>query len=531
VHSETQRLDTCTIPVRLLCCLAVSFLLGLKMRLVVRIIGALFFVIAPFVWAQKTVSQVSPHQAISASASGFNSARQLMVQAKHSQARVPRSLRHPHSRLADVTALKNHVAKVDGKVDHFLQVEEHRFVADSAKQPFFTEPVMLTPTAKVVADYSGHDLLINFPGALGLDYALLQQRQAYEAFWRRTKLKKQQRPLLTMSGGLAASVSFGNAQRSLSSTQRFIPQSDVDLSQADLAFFMPINNFFLGYMVLSYESSVQQVIASDRVGNSRIYLNKGFMTIGNLDKAPTFVSLGQMDAPFGSFSSGAVSSPLTASLGQITGRLIKWTVTQGSLMSHVFVMRGSTGKAGHLEQINQAGFQITHTIDLAAEHKHLKWGVGVVNNLTDAKAILATLAEKKGADPLTITHPVRGLDAFIMWQDQAWQVSFEVVRAMQAFDTADFSGVQPSAFHLEGQVHLLQKHAKQGRLTVGMSFGQSSQASVFDVPRRSYTVFVSGHLWPDTLQKFEYRHNTAYATQTKPSMAKDQILLKFFLFF
>jgi hypothetical protein len=451
---------------------------------------------------------------------GFNSARNLMAQAKI-QATSKRTPKAVSLHVADVTLVDDKVGTLQKKLDHQVDYAANHFLTDGNKQPFYTTSVTLTPTPKIKAAAGGSDLLVNYPGG-SLDHVLLKRYQAYEAYWHHAKFTMN-RPLLEVSGGIATLVSVAN-QGGLSTKKGFAQQSDVDLSQAELAFFAPINEKFLGYLEINYESAAQEYIANDRVGNSRFYLSRGFITIGNLTQSSNYVTIGQLNAPFGKFSSGAISSPLTASLGQIRGRLIKWSYERGSVSSQIFMMRGTDTKS-QSDQLNQGGFQVQQTIS-GGHDRELTWSVGGVRNLADAKGILARLDDAN--KPLA--HQVSGLDIATKWSQPHWSLSFEFVKAMKAFAASDFSGAKPSAFYLESQFDFPNNRFSK-KLKLGVGFGQSNQAAAFDLPKQSYVVFISGNLWPDTLQKFEYRHNSAYKSQASPKAAKDQLLLKIGVFF
>ena len=54
-----------------------------------------------------------------------------------------------------------------------------------------------------------------------------------------------------------------------------------------------------GLFVLAYDDSAPST--GSCVTNARVYLSRGFLTIGNLDAFPMYFTIGQMYVPFGRY--------------------------------------------------------------------------------------------------------------------------------------------------------------------------------------------------------------------------------------
>ena len=59
-----------------------------------------------------------------------------------------------------------------------------------------------------------------------------------------------------------------------------------------------------------------------RISNSRVFLDRGFIIIGNFNRSPIYGSLGQMYVPFGRYGSNMISLPLTYFIGKTKARAI-----------------------------------------------------------------------------------------------------------------------------------------------------------------------------------------------------------------
>ena len=94
-----------------------------------------------------------------------------------------------------------------------------------------------------------------------------------------------------------------------------------------------------------------------RTANSQVYLSKGFLSIGNFNKAPMYGTIGQFVVPFGLYASNMLTQTLTSALGQMTERAILLGYTSGSQGPYgsMFTFRGDSGTGGSLGHINQFG--------------------------------------------------------------------------------------------------------------------------------------------------------------------------------
>ena len=62
--------------------------------------------------------------------------------------------------------------------------------------------------------------------------------------------------------------------------------------------------------------------SNNRTQNSRVFVNKAFVVIGDFLRSPFYLSFGQMFVPFGTFSTTMVSSPVTQILARVQARAL-----------------------------------------------------------------------------------------------------------------------------------------------------------------------------------------------------------------
>ncbi|MAZ77975.1 MAG: hypothetical protein CMF39_04795, partial [Legionellaceae bacterium] len=149
--------------------------------------------------------------------------------------------------------------------------------------------VVTGPSVGLPSHYDGSSLVVNSP-SINTDYRLLQRSST-----ERTQLHahgyQSTYPHVVLSGNLEGAVSY-------TSPYSGSYQSDINLTGAELAAYMEITSWVNGFMTVDYDDTP---VASGpgRVENSRFFLDKGFITIGNLDRSSFYGSMGQMYVPFG----------------------------------------------------------------------------------------------------------------------------------------------------------------------------------------------------------------------------------------
>jgi hypothetical protein len=363
------------------------------------------------------------------------------------------------------------------------------------------------------SSYGGDDLLVN-TSTMNEDLLLLKQIQTAE-----NKLKKQgialafHRPVVELSGKVESQLILGNGFSGAS--------SDVNLSAAELDIHAIASKWASAFMTINYDSSPPET--GNRESNSRLYLQRGFLTLGNLNTLPVYLTVGQMYVPFGAFSSDMVTTPLTTSLARIQTRAGVLGFSQGNFFAQAFGFRGDayTGTDPMILDTYGGNAGLSGSIGTISTYQ---FGVSYVSNIANSQGMqdtgLGGNAENGNRFSGFSTNGSQQLQKRVPATDVNGKFSVgrltligEYIYSTRKFNVVDLSfngqGAQPRVMHVE--VNYDQPiHNKV--VTFGAAYGQTWDALALNLPKQSYSVFATTSLIKNTIEGIEFRHDVNYAS-------------------
>ncbi|MDP1574774.1 MAG: LbtU family siderophore porin [Coxiellaceae bacterium] len=369
--------------------------------------------------------------------------------------------------------------------------------------------------------YNGSDLLCNV-SSMNEDVTLLQQKQDVLG------LLAQQghtinRPVLQVSGA---------AQGQLYSSRIFDPASannattsGLALSTAELDFNAMASSWATAFMALDYSGS--PVSQGNRNPNATIYLSRGFVTIGNLDKSPVYFTIGQMYSPFGRYSTSMVSTPETQSLMEIRTPTAILGYSAHNLVLSAYTYEGSD-TSGSDSMFEQGGVNATYKL-MFGDNRSFNVGAGWASNIADSQGMQGTgystsfngvnyfagFGSSTGSNNLV--HSVDGADVNATLALGPVTMLAEYITALRAFSPLDLTfngvGAKPAAEHVEMD-YLLPFFAKRYGTTLGASFDHASQSLALNLEQDKYAVFLNTSIWRETIESIEYNYQTDYSKTT-----------------
>lgn len=398
----------------------------------------------------------------------------------------------------------------------------YKKAADSEKPWNHFVTVTTTPFLNKKTAFDGSDLLYNL-SSMNEDLRLLEQKkdlvndmaaQGYSL----------DRPILQLSGSV---------QGQLTSIGGFGTKATdgMNLSTAELDMNAIASDWATAFMSMDFNGSPTST--GNRAPNSTIYLGRGFVTLGNLNKYPVYFSGGLMYAPFGRYSNGMVSTPLTLSMGKIRTpmALLGFSLDNG-LFGSVYGYSGSQ-TSGSSDVFKQAGVNAGFKNTFGSKG-HYSVGAGWVSNIADSEgqqntglgvsagkfsgfAVQQTGQSSSNND---LVHRVGAIDGHGQVVYGRVSLIGEYLGAVRRYSTNDLTynavggvakGAEPQAMHAEID-YMLPFVAKKYGTSVGFAYGHTWQALALNLPENSYTTFLNTSIWRETTESLEYRHDTDYTT-------------------
>ncbi len=375
-------------------------------------------------------------------------------------------------------------------------------------------PVTVTtsPYIGLRSAFDASDLLINIP-TMNEDLRLLRQRAVLKQ-----KLGEQlpylDRPIIVLSGRLEA-FAYNRSEYEGGT------ENDIDLNTMELDLLVHASSWALGFISIDYDNSffdtsLATPLIGSRVANSRLFLKRGFITLGDIDRFPFYLSVGQMYLDFGSYGSSLVTPPLTLLLGQANERQVQVGYGQADGFNFsAYAFRGETHTGTKTNRINEGGLNFSYNKELTKDFS-LGFGAGLLTNIADADALQITNLEypRQGFSSVSqvinlpneqIDHRAPAMNLHAEFAFGSWTFISEYVRTLRAFSPRNFNyngrGAAPKAFHSEINRKFLVFNKPAN---ASLAYGQSWQALGMGLPRNKYAAVFNISFFKNTIVSIEF---------------------------
>ena len=387
--------------------------------------------------------------------------------------------------------------------DHALQQQRPIFY-------FGGMPVITSPFIGVRSRFDASDLIVNLP-SVNEDLRLLRQRKKIETALRKNKLTYPQHPILDISGKVEGIAQYAWPYSGSDS-------GDIDVASAEVEFLANINRWVLGFIAVDFDSSRPgSGINGPRTGNSRFFLNKGFVTVGNLMECPWYFTIGQFFVPFGRDASNMLSSPLPLTFGRTKARAALVGFQQ--MGEQGFYAQGYMFRSdSDFGSDEQGGANLGYQGKLGPVSAET--GVSYISTITDASGQQLTGGSgfsgfagniAQGSEDLNRRVPgfafygVFGLGHFSLITEYAI-----ATRKYNKYDlTFNNGSAQPYASNIELGYEF---HCHDKPASIAFGYGRSGEALALNIPRERFMTALNISIWEDTIETLEYRHDNNYKT-------------------
>jgi len=324
-----------------------------------------------------------------------------------------------------------------------------------------------------------------------------------------------------------------------------VNSNDIDLTSVNIDMYvMGPSTWTSAFVELAYDNNIGTDTGSfssnDRMLDSRVFISKAFVVLGDFTKSPFYASFGQMYVPFGVYSTTMISSPLTKILARTLARPLVLgykSQTPNSLTATAYIFKGPS-HASAVSHVNNGGFNVSYSYRPGRYGVVL--GAGVIGNIADSvgmqftgnnttNAVLfggfggpteivptsptdPTLVEiDSGNEQLVHRVPAYDFNAKVSLGNNL-QLIGEYIFASTDFNPQDLEingdGAKPQALNLEA-VYNLGWFVNPTSISVG--YQMSKDALAIGLPAKRYLIAINRSFWKNTLQSLEFRHDVNYA--------------------
>ena len=321
-------------------------------------------------------------------------------------------------------------------------------------------------------------------------------------------------PIIALSGKIET---LGTYQENFQGQQ----SGDINLSGAELNVAAALNAWVEGFLAFTYDSS-PPTNQGQRVNNSNIFLNKGFINIGNLERTPFYLTAGQIYVPFGRYSSSMVSAPMTLSVGRTKARTVILgfrQYPQEGLFAAAYGFKSDTTNQNRATGGLNIGYQIR------SSRVRGEVGMSLLRGINDAGGMQLTGlsgGQFAGFGATTANEAVDKIPAIDLNGNinfDAISLTGEWLTTTQAFRLQDLSfngrGAQPQALNIEAAYTF--KAFDNKPASVALGYGQTKDALALGLPKQRIAAVFNISLWQDTVESLEYRHDIDYTTSDSAS--------------
>jgi hypothetical protein len=247
-------------------------------------------------------------------------------------------------------------------------------------------------------------------------------------------------------------------------------------------------------------------------------IQQGFVTYGNLEKVPVYLTMGYQYLPFGSFTTAFITNTLVRDMGRIQapGAVFGYVFTQDqfNFNTSLFWYDGRTQITDD-HQLNQYGVNAQMRQEKIGPKKDMSvtLGVSAVNNMASSNGIAAFATDEE------LEFYVPAVDIRFQFDKGDFTFLSEYLQAARSFSKEDFT--QYTTGHQPGDVTPESAHFEAGysfpvlsmNTQLSVAYDQTHDGLAFELPREQYGASYQLAPYTNTYITFEYLHKVDYGTR------------------
>ncbi len=273
-----------------------------------------------------------------------------------------------------------------------------------------------------------------------------------------------------------------------------IDSSDLTLATVELSIDAQLHKWVSGHITFLFEEDATEEVIVDA----------GYVTIGNTDYSPLYVSVGRMYL-FGGYETNMISDPLTLEIGETQISALKVGFEAAGAYGSLYAYNGDTQKDED-DTIENFGASLGYAYD--NNGLSLDVGVDYTSNLLDSASLLDAIANPTGVDDY-----VGGIVAHAILNAGGFNFIAEYLMALDPIKAVDFSfngnDAEPTALNVEA-AYTAPLGGKD--VTFAIGYQTTEEALGLGLAESRMLVGVGVGLFDNTTLKFEWKRDTDYET-------------------
>lgn len=271
------------------------------------------------------------------------------------------------------------------------------------------------------------------------------------------------------------------------------------LGQAEFDLSAQVNDWVTGY--IHYFSSTEP--------GSSVEMEQAFIVFGNLDRSPTYASVGREFMSSGSYSTNMVSRPLTREIGRFRANEATLGTIWEGFRANIFGYDNERQlTSDDSKSVDKWGAQIEYFSQMSdffedtfSDDWSFKAGAAYVNDLStgesyDTSNVLPTSFE--------IDHYIPSGNVYARLGYQEWSLMGEYQHNFKAFEADELSMNSDGAKVAATNVELTYRFDLGRPSWITANYGQTSDALALQLPQRVYGVTYGINILKNTVLSFEY---------------------------
>jgi len=276
-----------------------------------------------------------------------------------------------------------------------------------------------------------------------------------------------------------------------------VATSDITLATVGLGLDAEITEWVNAHLLLLYEEDDTEPMD----------LDKGTITLGNLEKFPIYLTAGKMYVPFGSFESNMISDPLTLELGETRESAAQVGFEASGFYGFFYAFNSDINETGDDDKI--ASFGANAGYGYLNDKMSLDLGIGWINNIAAADNLSGYFDD---AGITEVQDYPAGLTAHLTLGYGPFMLIGEYLGALNAFDASelDFNGrgAEPSAWNFEAAYT---RAIKGKETTFAVGYQKTDEALALELPEERILGCIGVEIWENTSLALEYLHDEDYS--------------------